>query len=159
MLASLARFSFKHRRMVVGAWLMALVFAVLVGPALAGKTASSGRLPNTDSQRAYDTLAYAFPNHHGDDANIVFADPDHDRAAIASYLGGVARVPGVIEVAPLRLSVDGRVAVSSITIANDATSHPRLIAGQIIHRAKPFEAQGMRVAFAGEALDSFRMPA
>ena len=74
MLTRLARSSFHHRRAVVGIWVLALVIAVVGGSALAGDYATSGRLPNTDSQAAYDPLHRTSPQRHGDEAQIVFAD-------------------------------------------------------------------------------------
>ena len=74
MLTRIGRFSYRRRRLVVGLWIAALIVAIAAGPAIAGDTATSGRLPNTDSQRAYDALAREFPQRHGDEGRIVFAD-------------------------------------------------------------------------------------
>ncbi len=79
MLHRIARSSFHHRRLVVALWVLALIAAIVVGPALAGRYANSGRLPHTDSQAAYDSLARDFPQQHGDEARIVFADIQRDR--------------------------------------------------------------------------------
>ncbi len=72
--------------------------AIVVGPALAGSYANSGRLSHTDSQAAYDSLAHDFPQQHGDEARIVFADIQRDRPAIDAYLHQVANTEGVISV-------------------------------------------------------------
>ena len=65
MLNRIARSSFRHRRLVLASWILALVGAIAVGPALAGSFANSGRLSHTDSQAAYDLLARDFPQRHG----------------------------------------------------------------------------------------------
>ena len=45
MLAGLSRFCYRHRRLVVGLWLLVFVFGIAVGPSLKGESATSGRLP------------------------------------------------------------------------------------------------------------------
>src|SRR5690242_7053746 len=106
-LTRLARTSFHHRRAVVGLWVLVFVVAIAAGSALAGDYAKSGRLPNTDSQIAYDRLAHDFPARHGDEGQIVFADVNQNRPAIDAYLAEVAKTPGVMEVAPLQISPGG----------------------------------------------------
>src|SRR5215470_1324256 len=88
-LTRLARTSFHHRRAVVGLWVLVFVVAIAAGSALAGDYAKSGRLPNTDSQAAYDRLAQDFPARHGDEGQIVFADIRQNRPAIDAYLAQV----------------------------------------------------------------------
>src|SRR6185295_17990632 len=111
MLAGLARTCYRHRRIVVGLWLLVFVLAIAVGPALKGESATSGRLPNTDSQSAYDTLKRDFPQRHGDEAQIVFADVTKDRPAIDTYLAKVKHVKGVIDVDPIQVSRGGKIAI------------------------------------------------
>ncbi len=86
MLARLARTCYRHRRIVLVLWVVGFVLAIVGGPALKGESATSGRLPNTDSQAAYDTLKADFPQRHGDEAQIVFADVTKDRPAVDAYL-------------------------------------------------------------------------
>src|SRR4051794_31456344 len=119
MLTRLARTSFHHRRAAVALWVVAFVVAIAAGSALAGDYAKSGRLPNTDSQTAYDRLAREFPARHGDEGQIVFADIRQNRPAIDAYLAEAATVPGVLEVSPLQVSPGGAVAIAPITLAND----------------------------------------
>ncbi len=124
MLAGLSRFCYRHRRLVVVLWLLLFVFGIVFGGALKGESATSGRLPNTDSQSAYDTLKREFPARHGDEGQIVFADVTTNRAGIDSYLAKVAKVKGVIEVEPLRISPGGKIAVAPITTASGSGTHP-----------------------------------
>ncbi len=158
MLTSLAHFSYRRRRLVVAAWIFALVVALLAGPALAGKTVSSGRLPHTDSQAAYDTLARSFPSRHGDQSGIVFADIARDRIAANAFLHDVVHVPGVLGVSPLQVAPDGHVAVAMLTTDASDHSHPSEIADAVVARAAPFEHQGMRVEFGGDAFNKVVMP-
>jgi RND superfamily putative drug exporter len=159
MFTRIGRLSYRHRRLVVGLWIAALLLAVVGGPAIAGDTATSGRLPNTDSQRAYDVLAREFPQRHGDEGQIVFADIRNDRGLADEYLAQVAHVNGVIAVEPLLVSPEGNVALAPITTASGANSHPQATADEIKHLAKPFETRGLDVQFAGNWFNDNSFPA
>src|SRR5437763_3615815 len=112
MLSRLASTSYRHRKAVLGAWLTLLVLMVTVGGSLAGKWATGGRLPGTDSQRAQDIAAREFPQRTGEPGALVFADIGGHRADIDAFVSGVARVPGVAEVQTLQPAPDGKVAVA-----------------------------------------------
>jgi RND superfamily putative drug exporter len=159
MFTRIGRLSYRHRRLVVGLWIAALAIAIVGGSAIAGDTATSGRLPNTDSQRAYDALAREFPQRHGDEARIVFADIRNDRGLANEFLAEAARVKGVIEVEPILVSPEGNVALAPITIANGANSHPKATADEIKQLARPFESRGLDVQFAGAWFNDASFPA
>ncbi len=159
MLARLARTCYRHRRIVVGLWLLVFVLGIVFGGALKGESATNGRLPNTDSQAAYDTLKADFPQRHGDEAQIVFADITKNRSDIDAYLGQVAKVKGVVEVEPIRVSQGGKVAVAPITTATGSGTHPLTTANDIKDLAEPLQAKGVEVYFAGNWFGEGGMPA
>ncbi len=160
MLANIARTCYRHRRIVLGAWVLVFILALVAAPALKGDYANSGRLSGTDSQAAYDALAKDFPARHGDEAQIVFADVTKNKAAIDAYLQKVAKVTGVISVAPLRVSPGGLIAVAPITTKNGSSDHPQATANDIKHLAKTtIEKQGVDVQFAGNWFGNQSMPA
>jgi putative drug exporter of the RND superfamily len=159
MLAGLARACYRHRRIVVAVWVLVFVFAIAGGGALKGESSTSGRLPNTDSQAAYDTLKRDFPQRHGDEAQIVFADITKNRAAIDAYLAKVAKVKGVIEVEPIRVSPGGKIAVAPITTASGSGTHPLETATDVKDLAASLEQQGVVVHFSGNWFGEAGMPA
>jgi RND superfamily putative drug exporter len=159
MLAGLARTCYRHRRIVVGLWLLVFVLGIVFGGALKGESATSGRLPNTDSQAAYDTLKQQFPQRHGDEAQIVFADITQNRPAIDAFLKQVGTVKGVIAVEPIRISPGGHVAVVPITTASGSGTHPLTTANDIKDLAKPLQKAGVKVYFAGNWFGEAGMPA
>jgi RND superfamily putative drug exporter len=159
MLAALARTCYRHRRIVLVLWLLVFAFGIVFGGALKGESATNGRLPDTDSQAAYDTLEREFPQRHGDEGQIVFADVNQDRAAIDAYLAEVADVKGVIEVEPLRVSEGGQIAVAPITTANGSGSSPVETAKDVKDLAKPLAAEGVDVEFSGGWFAEEGMPA
>ena len=143
MLAGLARTCYRHRRIVAGrSGSSSSSSASSFGGALKGESATNGRLPDTDSQAAYDTLEREFPQRHGDEGQIVFADVTQNRAAIDAYLDEVADVEGVIEVEPIRISEGGKIAVAPITTASGSGAHPLETATDIKDLAKPLAAGG-----------------
>jgi RND superfamily putative drug exporter len=68
----LARACNRHRWRTFGAWLLALVAVQVIAGAVGVREISSFRLPNTESQRAYDLLAANFPAAKGDTDQLVF---------------------------------------------------------------------------------------
>jgi RND superfamily putative drug exporter len=136
-----------------------LVVAVVGGSALAGDYATAGRLPNTDSQSAYDRLAHDFPARHGDEGQIVFADIRRDPAAVNAFLAQVASVPGILDVAPLQVSPGGAVAIAPITMASGSGSDPSSVAKQLQQMAQPLQREGLQVEFGGNWFNSVEMPA
>jgi RND superfamily putative drug exporter len=159
MLTRIACTSYRRRRLVVALWVVGLLAAVALGPAVAGTYANSGRLPHTDSQVAYDSLARDFPRQHGDEARIVFADVRGHRAAIDAYLAGVARTPGVLGVQALQVSKGGAIAIAPITTDNGPNAHPKAIAQRVERLAQPLGREGIGVQFSGAWFQPQALPA
>jgi RND superfamily putative drug exporter len=130
-------------------WLAAFVLAIVAGSQFAGDTATQGRLPHTDSQRAYDTLVREFPQRSGSEARIVFASV-RDRAPIDQYLAQVAEVPGVTDVEPLVISPAGAVAFAPITLADGSKAHPQATANKIEDLARTYQRRGVVIQFSGD---------
>src|SRR5262249_25906731 len=100
-----------------------------------------------------------FPQRHGDEGRIVFADIRNDRGLANEFLAEVAHVKGVIEVEPLLVSPEGNVALAPITTANGTNSHPKATADEIKRLARPFERRGLDVQFAGDWFNDASCPA
>ena len=160
MLARLARFSYHRRKLVLLGWIGLLIVAVVAGGALKGEWSTSGRLPGTDSQAAYDLLKEQFPARAGEDGSFVFGDIGADPAGVATFLEQAAAVEGVGSVEqPPQVSPGGRVATSSFTLLtedNDATTATAV--AELKKLAEPLENSG-GVAFASWRFDEMEMPA
>jgi putative drug exporter of the RND superfamily len=89
-MVNIARWTMRHRRTVVIAWIVAAIGIFAVSNSVGKKTASSFTLPGTNSQQAVDLLQSHFPSQAGDADQIVFHTKTGkltdagDRAAIAS---------------------------------------------------------------------------
>jgi RND superfamily putative drug exporter len=159
MLARLARFSYRRRRRVLAAWLVALALALTVGASLAGAWANNGRLPGTDAQRATDALQHSFPARAGDDVAVVFPDVVNGRARIDTFLHDVAQVPAVDHVAPLVRAPHGTIGEATVTLSTtDGNATDRAVT-QMQSLADGLRAHGVGVEFGSERFSTGSMPA
>jgi RND superfamily putative drug exporter len=157
-LARLARACYHRRRFVVLGWIGLLIVAIVAGGALKGAWSTSGRLPGTDSQKAYDLLKAEFPGRAGEDGAFVFADASADPAAVATFLAKAAAVNGVTSVQqPPELAPDGRVAQSAFTLATGDDARTKAAVTELKNLAKPLQGHG-DVAFASRWFDVQTMP-
>src|SRR4051794_39786804 len=124
--ARLARWCFTHRAATIIAWVTALVVITALASSVGSRDVSSFRLPGTESQAVYDTLAAHFPAQNGDSDQFVFRARsgtlrDHaNAAAIARAVRGMAGQRNVRRVAsPLapggRIGAGGRIGVADVT--------------------------------------------
>jgi len=157
-LARLARYCYQRRRLVVLAWIGLLILAIAGGSALKGAWATSGRLPGTDSQSAYDLLKAEFPGRAGDDGAFVFADISANPSGVATFLERAAAVDGVTSVEnPPQIAPNGRVATSSFTLANGNDARRKAAVAAVKKLAEPLKGHG-DVAFASPWFDQQQMP-
>ena len=129
MLERLASVCFRHRWRVIALWGVGLVALLTASGTVGGAFADGGRLPGTDSQRAYDLMSDEMPDRSGDTATVVFHDPAGvDRpstvAAIRSYLDEVRSQPGVASVSsPVettsQVAAAGTVAFATVDLLPD----------------------------------------
>src|SRR3974377_1827242 len=102
-MVTLARWCFRHRRVVVAVWLLALVLIGGIARSAGSTYANNFSLPATDSSRALDVLKANFPAQAGDSEQVVIQakvgtlDDPATRAEIEAMLARVADVPHVRE--------------------------------------------------------------
>jgi putative drug exporter of the RND superfamily len=159
-LARLARFSYHRRWLTLGCWIALLVVAVVAGGALKGEWSTSGSLPGTDSQRAYDLLKDEFPARAGEDGAFVFGDVSANPGAVSDFLSRAEAVVGVDSVEqPPQVSPDGKVGKSSFTLITDIDDATTKAAVEALKKlAEPMENAG-GVEFASWRFDEMEMPA
>ncbi len=122
--ARIARWSVSHRWQTVLIWLAAVVVVNVVGSSVGTKEISSFRLPDTESQRAYDVLAKSAPEANGINDQFVFVAKSGSlsegdaKAAVEGAVEKMQGVPKVVSVSspfdPGGLSKDGRIGVSQV---------------------------------------------
>jgi len=114
-LSRLARFSYRRRRAVLGAWL-ALMVVLGVGSQMVGAHwMTSMSLPNTDSSRATNVLMHRFPARAGDTGAVVVATSHGTPPGLISLLDEVRHTAGVASVDAPISSRDGSGLANSVS--------------------------------------------
>ena len=123
----LARWCMAHRWQTIVAWLLAAVAAIVAGQAAGTRDIASFRLPDTESQAAYDLLAAHAPEVNGGTDQLVYVAPagrslrdPQQRTLLQSSLAKVRADRVVASVSdPLgeggQLTPDARIGVATIT--------------------------------------------
>jgi RND superfamily putative drug exporter len=162
-LYGLARLCVRRRFVVVGVWLVAAVALIVVSHRLGENTNDNLSLPGTDSQRASDALANAFPDQANGTSPIVL----HARSgkltdskysdAVDQAAADVAKAPHVASVvSPLTpqgasaLSKDKTTGYLSVTLAVSPGELSVEEAQTIIDAAHPAQAAGLEVETGGQ---------
>ncbi len=113
---------------MLAGWLLFVIAATVAAGSFGGEYGQNGRLPGTDSDRAYELLAAGAPddpNIAGDAAQLVFEDAAGMTAAaprIDAFLQRVRATDGVVQApdpASLQTSPDGTIGAVGISIRHD----------------------------------------
>jgi putative drug exporter of the RND superfamily len=169
---TLTRWTIAHRRLVVLAWIVALVGAVAVSSWTGNRYTSNFSLPNSDSQRAVDLLETRFPAQAGDSDQIVFhsrtgrVTDASVRAAVEPMLERVAAMPHVTEViSPYMtggggraISADGTVAFATVTYDQRATELPVAAIERVVAAAQDIRSADLAVELGGPATQQTQEP-
>jgi RND superfamily putative drug exporter len=156
-----ARWCFRHRLLVVGIWVIALVGANLAVRGAGSDYADNFSLHQTQSYQAMSLLERAAPKVSGDVDRLVVA-VDHGRVTDPAVRGRtqqlmkrIARLPHVTEVgSPFtasgarQIAPSGQIAFATITFDVPGGTFPGLEAAQYDHLIQA--ASGRGVTFAGD---------
>ena len=155
----LGRFSSRHRRWVVAAWVIAVVGLFVVGKVAGGELQDTFSVPGVESQKATDLLRASFPTQAGGSAQVVFhatdgtlSDPDN-AAAMAGALDAIAGLDHVVVPPPsatLRTSPDDTIALATVRYDADAQSLPAGTYSQLKAATAPAVDAGLQVEFGGD---------
>jgi RND superfamily putative drug exporter len=170
---SLASWCFRHRKLVVALWLVALVAASGLSRAAGTSYSNSFELPKTQSTEAIQLLEAASPKVAGDNEQIVFATSGGSqvtdaavKARITAMLRKVAKVPHVTEIASpygpggsTHISKDRTVAFASVTFDQQAQNLPTAVADDLVDTAQSARGPGLEVAVSGQLAEQTNKPA
>src|SRR2546423_6585439 len=150
---SLATWCLRRRRLVLAAWIAALVAIAGIAGTVGAAYTSNFDLPSSDSQRANDLLKHNFRAQSGDQAQVVFhvksgsvTDPAI-RARMQPALAQIGHQPHVVGVqspyaaaGERAVSRDGRTAYAVVRFDERANALPKPQGQGVIdiaHRAAP----------------------
>jgi len=163
--AGFARWCYRHRFWVVGAWVL-LIVGLGVATAAAGTAYSNSfSLPGTESTKALDLLTEAYPGKSGDTDTIVWhvdrgsvTDPVVQQP-VTAMLGAVADAPSVAAVSSpytpqgaAQLSADGRTAYATVTFDAQAQNLNPADVQHVIDLAEGTRSARLRVELGGPAV-------
>jgi len=166
-LASFARWCYRHRVIVVVAWLVVLFSVVGIERAVGSAFSNSFSLPGTESSQALTLLSTALPKQAGDSDTIVWhvgsgsvRDPAV-QAHIESLLTQVAAAPSVAAVrgpyspaGAAQVSKDGKTAYATVLFTKLAQAVPKQDVAHIIKLVKAANSSTVQVDVGGQAIES-----
>ncbi len=170
MLARLARTSYRHRRLVLVAWVAVLILLSVVSGKAGTAWSQSFSLPGTDSQAATDLLQSRFPSQAGSTADIVFkADAGVADPAVQQHMEALfaeaATVNQVSEVqspyAPggqRQISPDGKIAYAEVRFDVQRNEIDAATKAQLKSLISQANQPGLQVEGGGDTFTTRRPP-
>ena len=164
-MASFARWCYRHRIIVVIAWLVVLFSVVGIERVVGSAYSNTFSLPGTESSRAQELLTSALPKQAGDSDTIVWqvshgkvTDPAV-QAQIGTLLKKVAASPSVAAVrspyvptGAAQISRDGRTAYATVDFTKLAQSLPKADVKHVISLVKAANTGALQVDIGGQAI-------
>ena len=160
---SLARWCFRHRKIVLLAWIAALIVVGAIAHAAGSSYSNNFSFPSTDSSKALAVEQANFPARSGDSEQIVvqaksgtLTDPDN-QAAVQSMLSKVSDLKFVTEVAsPYTthlISKDGTIGLATVQLDAQAQNVPTSQAQKLVKTAQDVNPHVLNVQLGGAAVE------
>jgi RND superfamily putative drug exporter len=169
---TIATWCFRHRRIVLGAWLLGLVALFGLSSAAGSAYSNSFTLPHTDSTRAIDLLKAASPRQSGDTDQIVVAtrggttieDPAV-QSQVNAMLARVSALPHVTTVVSpyspagaSQVSSNRTIAFASVTFDELGQNVSTDEATTLVNVAKSADTSNVQVAVSGQVAEKANRP-
>ena len=165
-MSAIARWCFRHRFVVIAAWVLVLVGLGALSQAVKSDYNNSFSLPGTGSTTAQQLLAKAIPAQAGDSDTIVW-QVSHGTVRdatvstrINNVLKQIATMPEVAAVVSpygphgaAQISRDGRTAYATVDFAKQANNLAKADITRIIDAAEAARAPGLNVQIGGQAIE------
>lgn len=166
----LARWSFRHRRLVVALWIVGAAAIWGLGQLVPAHFSGGTSLPHTDSRAAADIMRREFPGQAGEVDTIVWTANSGTvrdaavRDRVQRMLSSVADLPHVTGVqSPYHagrdraISVDGRVAFATVTFDQDGDELPKEAVTRVVDAARGFATPRVSIDLGGYAIGQATM--
>ena len=164
-MASFARWCYRHRVIVVIAWLAVLFSVVGIERTVGSAYSNTFSLPGTESSRAQSLLTSALPKQAGDSDTIVWhvrsgsVNDPAVQARIEALLQKVAASPSVAAVrspygpgGAAQISRDGKTAYATVDFTKLAQSLPKADVRRVIALVKGADTSSLQVEIGGQAI-------
>jgi putative drug exporter of the RND superfamily len=167
-----ARWSYRHRWIVVGTWLVPLVATIVISNAIGPAFSNDFNLPDTESTRALNLLTAVAPQQSGDTEQIVVAtsggtsvtDPEIEQR-VSAMLKKVATLPHVSAVispytaaGAQQISPDKSVAFANVNLDQQAQNSTIDQAKTFVDTGTTAAGNGLNVAVSGQIAQQANQP-
>ena len=171
MLAALARFSVRHRRiMVFGIWIPLLVIVGMLSGKMGSDFSTQFELPKSEANDVQKLLEASSPNKAGFSGDIVFSSPngvnsDDVVAALTPFFDNVESLPGVTVISPFSETAQGQInqagttGFASLDVSLRSQSEIMSLSTQIQDMGKAVHIDGLKLEYGGNVFAGFEMPA
>ena len=164
-MATFARWCYRHRVIVIIAWLVVLFSVVGIERVVGSAYSNTFSLPGTESSRAQELLTSALPKQAGDSDTIVWhvnngtVNDPVVQTRIGALLKEVAASPSVsavrspyVPTGAAQISRDGRTAYATVDFTKLAQSLPKADVKQVIALVKAADTKSLQVDIGGQAI-------
>jgi putative drug exporter of the RND superfamily len=166
-MSTLARWSYRHRWVVIAAWVIALIGLSVLSQAVKSDYNDSFSLPGTGSTTAQQLLEKAVPAQSGDSDTIVWqvsSGSVRDGAVAARMSAMLKNVAGMPEVAVVsspygphgarQISGNGRTAYATVDFTKQANDLTKADVTRVIDAAEATRQHGLDVQLGGQAIET-----
>jgi putative drug exporter of the RND superfamily len=170
-MASLARWCYRHRFVVLSTWVLALIVLVIAGSAAKTSYNSSFVVPGTGSAKAIGLLQKSLPMASGDQDTVVWhvsrgtVRDAGVRQTMTATLAKIEKIPEVASVvspyAPAgsaQISKDGTTAYALVNFTDQANNLSTPNVSQVITTARAEASGSLNVQLTGAAVDTANQP-
>jgi RND superfamily putative drug exporter len=170
MLAALARFSVRHRRiMVFGIWIPALVIVGVLSGRMGSDFSTQFELPKSEANDVQKLLESNSPSKAGFSGEIVFASPngvnsDDVVAALAPFFDKVDALQGVTVTSPFSETSQGQInqagttGFASLDVSLRSQSELIELSKEIQDLGNAVNIDGLAIEYGGNIFAGFEMP-
>jgi RND superfamily putative drug exporter len=154
----LAEWSYRHRWLAVGVWLVILAGTAFAARAVGSDYHNDHSLPGTDSQRVYDLLDQHGRGQAGDSLQLVLRDPAgltraKDRVtAMLDQVRNLPRVAAVRDPYDDAISSDGTIGYATVALSGPRGEVPDEDVRRIIDTARQHDRDGLTVEAGGDVV-------
>lgn len=161
-MAALARWCFRHRKLVLALWIATLLLVGGIARSVGSTYTNNFSLPSTDSSQALAVVKANFPTQSGDSDQIVvqarrgtLSTPPIEKA-VTTMLGRVQALPFVTAVTtPYEtklVSKDGTIGLANVQLDAQAQKISAAQATRLIHTAQAADSPLLNVQLGGAAI-------
>ena len=168
MLIKLAKFSVKHRRMMVGFWVLLVVALGAISNSVGTNFATEFELPASESNDVQKLLETNNSNRAGFSGQVVFASPngvttDEIKTNMSALFAEIANLEGVSVTSPFetqgQINQDRTTAFATIDVAVRSQQEIIKLGEEIRDIGKNFTVDGLQIEYGGEVFAGFELPA